>query len=59
LHFVDARWLFLAFQRLLAKRQRPHIIEHVIFITVKKFSCYNFGGFEPVNLPLKYGPGLL
>ena len=32
LHFVDARWLFLAFQRLLAKHQRPHIMEHVILI---------------------------
>ena len=57
LHFVDARWLFLSFQRLLGKHQRPHIMEHVIFYTVKKFSCYNFGGgVRTRNPPLKYGP---
>ena len=56
LHFVDARWLFLAFQRLLAKHQRPNIMEHVIFIQWENFSCYNFGGGGWTRTSLKYGP---
>ena len=47
LHFVDARWLFLAFQRLLAKHQRPHIMQHVIFIQWKKFLVIISGGLNP------------
>ena len=43
LRFVDARWLFLAFPRLLAKHQRPHFMEYVILYS-EKISCYNFGG---------------
>ena len=47
----------MAFQRLLAKHQRPHIMDHVILYS-EKFSSYNFGGggVESV-IPLKYGPG--
>ena len=57
LHFIDTRWLFLAFQMLLAKQKKPHQMEYarcVIFHSAKDLLS-TFRGCEPVNT-LKYGP---